>query len=123
MGLLNILVVDDEREILDLMEDALSQYGYKVTCIENGADTVSILCNSRMDMLFIDIPMPNADGLAILEEIHTKWPDLPVVVITASIQRELIDEAVNLGSIACLVKPFNMRDVIGMIEVAHPYIA
>lgn len=120
MKQLNILVADDEPGILSLMNDALTRYGHKVTCAENGIEAVEILKNGKYDIIFLDIRMPRGDGLTALKQIQSKWPTIPVVIITGCGQRDLIDEVVNLGSFACLVKPFSIKDVIAMIQCIQP---
>lgn len=120
MKSLNILVADDEPGILNLMKDALTRHGHKVTCVENGVDAVNTLNKGNFDMIFMDIRMPRGDGLTALKQIQAKWPELPVIIITGCGQRDLIDEVVNMGSFACLVKPFSIRDVIAMVECVQP---
>lgn len=117
---LNILVADDEPGILSLMRDALTRYGHKVTCVESGVDAVNMLQKDKFDIIFMDIRMPKGDGLTALKQIQIKWPKTPVIIITGCGQRDLIDEVVNMGSFACLVKPFSIKDVIGMVQCIQP---
>jgi len=113
-----VLVADDEPGIRSLIEDALSRYGHEVQCVENGVDAIKALSNNSFDVVFLDIRMPNGDGLTALKEIRSLWPNLSVVMITGCGQPEMIDKSMDLGSLACLVKPFSMRDVLGMLDVA-----
>ena len=120
MKQLNILVADDEPGILSLMNDALTRHGYKVTCVESGVDAVNMLGKDKFDIIFMDIRMPKGDGLTALKQIRIKWPKIPVIIITGCGQRDLIDEVVNMGSFACLVKPFSIKDVIAIVQCIQP---
>ena len=114
---LGILVVDDEQGIRDLMRDALSLEGHQVICAQNGTEAIELLSSNKVDVVFLDIRMPKGDGLTALREIRRLNPALPVVMITGCGKRQVIDEAIQLGCDACLIKPFSMRDVVGMLEV------
>jgi two-component system response regulator AtoC len=114
---LGILVVDDEQGIRDLMRDALSLEGHRVMCAQNGTEAIELLSSNKVDVVFLDIRMPKGDGLTALREIRRLNPALPVVMITGCGKRQVIDEAIQLGCDACLIKPFSMRDVVGMLEV------
>jgi DNA-binding NtrC family response regulator len=92
-------------------------HGHRVRCAENGVDALAVLAENRMEVVFLDIRMPNGDGLTALKEMRRLKPGLPVVMITGCGKRETIDQALDLGSFACLVKPFSIRDVVGMLEV------
>lgn len=110
-----VLVVDDEPGIRELIHDTLSRRGHAVVCAANGVEAVALLAQGQMDIVFLDIRMPNGDGLTALHEIRRLWPSLPVVMITGCGQQEAIDQSLALGPLLCLIKPFSMRDVIGML--------
>ncbi|MHB1457963.1 MAG: response regulator [Armatimonadota bacterium] len=120
MKQLSILVADDEPGILSLMKDAISRRGHKVTCVENGVEAVDSLMSGKHDMIFLDIRMPKGDGLTALKQIQSRWPDMPVIVITGCGQSDLVNEVVNLGAFACLVKPFSIKDAMGMMQCIYP---
>lgn len=114
-----VLVADDEPGIRSLIVDALSRYGHEVHCAENGIDAIIELSHSRFDVVFLDIRMPKGDGLTTLKEIRKQWPGIKVIMITGYAQSEMVDKSMDLGSIACLIKPFSMRDVISMLELSE----
>ena len=64
-----ILVVDDERSILLLLKEALSQWGYQVTCASSATEALELLRNELFDALISDIRMPDMSGLELLETI------------------------------------------------------
>ena len=116
MKSMRILVADDEPGIRLLLHDALIRYGHEVACVENGTEAVEFVLNNQVDAVFMDIRMPKGDGVWALKEIRKTHADLPVVMITGCSQREFIDETMEHGSLACLIKPFSIRDIIGMLE-------
>ena len=116
---LRILVADDEPGIRSLIQDALSLRGHNVTCAENGVEALALIASGPFDVLFLDIRMPKGDGLTALKEVRRIRPSMPVIMITGCGKRETIDEALGLGSMACLVKPFSMRDVVAMLDVVE----
>lgn len=116
MRSMRILVADDEPGIRLLLYDALKRYGHEVTTVENGTEAVEHVANNQVDAVFMDIRMPKGDGVWALKEIRKTHRRLPVVMITGCSQREYIDETMEEGSLACLIKPFSIRDIIGMLE-------
>jgi CheY-like chemotaxis protein len=65
---------------------------------------------------FLDLKLPGTDGVQIFESIRQLQPDIPVVVITGYPRDSLVEAAMNLGAFACLVKPFSMGEVLGLLE-------
>ncbi len=114
---LGILVADDEAGIRELLHDALGSVGHKVVCAENGVEAVARIADEQIDVVFLDIRMPKGDGITALKAILELRPSLPVVMITGCGQAETIDETLANGSFACLVKPFSIRDVLGILDV------
>jgi DNA-binding NtrC family response regulator len=111
-----VLVIDDEIGIRELIRDVLIQDGHEVVCAENGVEAMAMLAGNKTDAIFLDIRMPRGDGLTTLRAVRSRWPDMPVVIITGCGQNEVIEEAMKLGAIACLKKPFGISDIVGMLE-------
>ena len=119
MSKMKILVADDEEGIRDLIYEALSQLGHEVRCAVNGMEAISLIASEPADILFLDIRMPNGDGLTALREIHRMRPSMPVVMITGCGEHELIDQSLEMGSMLCLMKPFGIRDLIAALDMAQ----
>lgn len=117
MKSIRILVADDEVGIRDLMHDALGSVGHNVVCVDNGVDAVEWVKTNPVDVVFLDIRMPKGDGLTALKNIIRQRPSLPVVMITGCGQAETIDETIESGCFACLVKPFSIRDVLAILDM------
>lgn len=77
-----ILVVDDEKAILALFEAALSRHGYEVHTTESGIDALEILKRTDIQLIFLDLNMPEMDGVELCREIRKNMPIAIVVAIT-----------------------------------------
>ncbi|MGQ9603881.1 MAG: response regulator [bacterium] len=77
-----ILVVDDQDSMRLLLQDMLEEIGYQVSLAEGGIQALRMLEESQFDLVLSDLNMPEIDGEALLKEIKTRHPSLPVVIIT-----------------------------------------
>lgn len=112
----NVVVIDDEAQIRKLFSDVLSQHGYTVTGVADGRDISTILKDTQADVVFLDLKMPDTDGVKVLESIRESHSAIPVVIITGYPRDSLVEGAIRLGVFACLVKPFSMADVMAILE-------
>ncbi|MFM8254931.1 MAG: ANTAR domain-containing response regulator [Actinomycetota bacterium] len=114
---LRIVVAEDEALIrMDLVE-MLTREGYEVIGqAANGEDAVRLVRECKPDIALFDVKMPIKDGITAAEELRGQ---VPIVMLTAFSQRELIERANNAGVMAYLVKPFTISDLIPAIEVAR----
>jgi len=119
MRQLNVMVVDDEPGIRDLFSDVITMRGHRAICAANGSEALQKLHDSHVDVVFLDIRMPNGDGISTLKQIREMSPMPKVVMITGSGHREIIDEAMDLGSSLCLMKPFSLSDVTGVLDLVE----
>ena len=102
-----ILVVDDDSDIRQVLLDRLSSYGYVVETAINGREALDALPRGAFDGLLLDIQMPEVDGFEVLRRSRSSYPQVPVVMITATMTREREAQAIAAGARACLVKPLD----------------
>jgi len=107
-----VLVVDDEEGIRQSLGDILEDEGYEVISAENGSDALSIIETDSPDLVFLDIWLPDRDGIEILEEIRTKKPTLPVVMISGHATIDLAVKATRIGAYDFLEKPLSLDRVL-----------
>jgi two-component system, response regulator PdtaR len=112
-----VVVAEDESLIrMDIVE-TLKEYGYDVVGeAGDGNRAVELATELKPDLMVMDIKMPNLDGLSAAEKIAQL--KIPVVLLTAFSQQELVARAAEVGAMAFLVKPFTPQDLMPAIEIA-----
>ena len=111
-----ILVVDDRLEDREVLADLLSQRGYQVATANSGKSALEILRKTRLDVIFLDIKMPEMDGFTTLAEIKKVREEVGVIMISAYLKDEYVKVASEKGAMACLHKPIDMQEVTGLVE-------
>jgi two-component system, NtrC family, response regulator HydG len=102
----SILVVDDELSYLELVKGLLNQEGYEnVITQDNPLKVVPLLEQKSVDLILLDIYMPQMNGLDLLEKIYAAYPKIPVIVITAVDEVNVALKAVKLGAYDFIIKP------------------
>ena len=111
----HILVVDDHRDIRDLVAKFLTKHGLRVSTAEGGAAMKRALKSSAVDLVVLDIMMPGEDGLSLCRHLR-ETTDLPVILLTA--MAEDTDRVVGLeiGADDYVTKPFNPRELLARIK-------
>lgn len=118
---INALVVDDEEVMRSLFTDLLTERGYKVTTAKNGREAVEKIKETDYTVVFIDIHMPVMNGVEALKEIKEIAPQLKIVMMD-SYPNALMKEAKEKGAVTCIHKPFEIKEVMKIIEeIANPY--
>ncbi|MDY0189348.1 MAG: sigma-54 dependent transcriptional regulator [Desulfuromonas sp.] len=113
-----ILIVDDEERIREILAIMLEGHGHSVTMAGNGLAAVEILQQQPVDMVISDIRMDGMDGLTLLSTIKKNNIACPVVFITAFGTTESAVNAMRLGAVDYLVKPFEEKSVVLAVERA-----
>ncbi len=115
-GVKNILIIDDEKDLCQLLGDALSSHDYNVRFAHTEKDALSSLKEQTPDMVFCDLKLPDGDGMKILSKIKKISPGTIVNIITAYGSDEARDEAKRLGAYSFIDKPFSEEDILGNIR-------
>jgi response regulator NasT len=113
----SVLVAEDESLIrMDIVE-TLREFGFDVIGeAKDGAEAVDLAKSLEPDLVVMDIKMPNMDGITAAAEMQKL--KIPVVLLTAFSQKELVDQASEAGAMAYVVKPFTPNDLLPAIEIA-----
>ncbi len=107
----SILVVDDEREILELVQYNLAKEGYKVVCVETGEDALQAARLKLPDLVLLDLMLPGVDGLEVCRKLKSdpKTAQIPIVMVTAKGGEADIVAGLELGADDYVTKPFSPR--------------
>lgn len=111
----DILIVDDEKEIADLIEVYLKNDGYIVHKFYNGTDALKCIESQKLDLAILDVMLPDTDGFHICQKIREKY-FYPIIMLTAKV--EDIDKIMGLtiGADDYITKPFNPLEVVARVK-------
>lgn len=111
-----IAIVDDEVKIREMVRAYLQNEGYETVEALDGVAAVELVDNHKVDLILLDVMMPNMDGLQALREIRMKHKKTPVIMLTA--KSEEIDKLLGLemGADDYITKPFSMRELTARIK-------
>ncbi|NJB69158.1 two-component system NtrC family response regulator [Desulfobaculum xiamenense] len=112
----NILVLDDERNYLVVLEAMLDEAGYNVTALSDPELALAYLEESEVDVLVTDMKMPKLSGREVLERVQRNYPHIPVLIMTAFGSIESAVEAMRLGAFDYITKPFSNEQL--MLSIA-----
>lgn len=113
-----ILVVDDERHIVRLVEVNLTKAGYDVTSAYDGIEALEKVAEDKPDMIILDVMMPRMDGFETLKRLqaNSETQNIPVIMLTAKAQDADIFRGWSSGVSSYLTKPFNPRELLTFVE-------
>ena len=112
---LHIAVIDDNREIRELLARYLGEHGYRVSTAENAASFRRQMEASAPDLLVLDIMMPGDDGLVLCRELRAK-SDIPIIFLTAMVDDTDRIVGLEMGADDYVTKPFNPRELLARIK-------
>jgi len=113
-----ILIVDDEKIFLLSLADGLNTFDrrFNILTAENGEKALKVLETEHVDLIVTDLKMPVMDGFEFLSHMRTRYPDIPVIVISAFINPDAERRLSSLGIAQYLEKPFNSEDLVDWIQ-------
>ncbi len=111
-----ILIVDDERKICEILKEILEKQGYQVDYALNGSQALTMVEQKAIDLVLLDIKMPDIDGIALLKKIKNINPDLSVVIISAFGTVPLAVEALKSGAEDFVEKPLEANRVLTTVK-------
>jgi len=113
-----VLVVDDERSILDTLEILLRGEGFEVDVAQSGREALDRFPDFAPDVVVADIRMPGVTGIELLSAVKEADPETPVILMTAQASLQSAVQAVNQGAFYYLQKPFSNADLIALCRRA-----
>ena len=113
-----ILVVDDDKSIIEIVQAYLQQAGYSVLTASSGATAMHILHNEKPDLLLLDLMLPDRDGWDITRSIRNdkRLATIPIIMLTARIEDSDKIVGLELGADDYVTKPFNPREIVARVR-------
>lgn len=111
-----IMVVDDDAMNLNVADFILKQNGYETVLANSGQQALDLLKTEKVDLILLDIQMPEMDGLETFKYLMLEYIDIPVMFLTASENPQDEMEAVGLGAADYVKKPFMPQDLLSRVD-------
>lgn len=112
-----ILVVEDDAQIRNFICYALHAEGYEYFTASNGTKAMNTLISERVDLMLLDLGLPDIDGIEVIKKIR-EWSEIPIIVVSARDQDKEKAFALDLGADDYLTKPFSATELLARIRVA-----
>ena len=109
-----ILVVEDEKPILDILKYNLEKEGYKVATAANGEEAVIMAKQVNPDLILLDVMLPKKDGFEVCKTVRT-WSQCPIIMLTAKGEETDKIFGLEIGADDYITKPFSMRELSARI--------
>lgn len=119
---ISILVLDDEKVFRKEIKEFLNGEGFSVLTAERPSEAFSILSENKIDILILDLRLPEMDGLEVLTKVKEEYPDIEVIMITGHGDMDAVINAMRLGAIEFFPKPFRLLDMRAAIQRTKRYI-
>ena len=113
-----ILIIDDERPILLTLEALLGRHGYKIETAATAAAGLRTLKSKSPSLVLLDLQLPDAEGLQMLDQIKSEHPDLPVIILTAHDTLSNAIESIKRGAYHFISKPYAPEELLSLVEKA-----
>ena len=113
-----ILIVEDDKSIMNLISTTLKINQYAYVCANNGNEAISVCASHHPDLILMDLGLPDIDGIEVIRTIRT-WSMTPIVVISARGEDEDKIEALDTGADDYLTKPFSVNELLARIRAVQ----
>ncbi len=113
-----ILVVDDDKNLVELVKMRLESANYEATTVLKEGEATEAVKARAFDLSIVDLKLADRDGISLMEELHSINPEMPVIILTAHGSIESAVEAMKRGAYSYLTKPFDPRELLLQIERA-----
>jgi two-component system, OmpR family, response regulator len=112
----HILIVDDEREICEILQNYLANEGYRISVSHDGDAMREVLGQSAVDLVLLDLMLPGEDGFSLARSLRAHDPNIGIIMLTG--RGDTVDRIIGLelGADDYLVKPFHMRELLARVK-------
>ena len=112
----NILIIDDELQLCTSLSENLKIHGYQTEYCTSAASGIDLGCKGNYDVILIDLKMPDIDGIGIIKRIKNFNPQAGCIIVTGYPSGTTIKEAIDLGACDYIMKPFEMNNLLSVID-------
>ncbi len=112
----SILIIDDEPNLRRSLGLILQRAGYVITTASNAAEAMHVLQAGAYDLIFLDIKLPDQNGIDLLPQIRKLYPEMPILILTAHATLDTAIGAVRLGAKDYLLKPIDPETILGRVD-------
>lgn len=113
-----VLVIDDDPGVLEALTLLLEMEGFDVVEAESGAVAVAAARGDAFDVAITDLRMPGMSGTETLAALRQIDPSLPVIIASGFLAEGVVAECLTLGALACIRKPFELDDLLALVQRA-----
>src|SRR6059036_3038327 len=113
-----VLIIDDERPVLMTLEALLKRHGYQVDTAPTAAQGLKVLKSKSPTLVLLDLRLPDADGLEMLDRIKTGLPEVPVIILSAHDSLHNAIESIKRGAYHFISKPYAPEELLSLVENA-----
>lgn len=113
---MNVLIVDDEKDLTRALSAILVQHNYAVDCAFNGEDGLNYALSGIYDVIVLDVMMPKMNGFEMLKRLRAKKIETPVLMLTAKADVADKIDGLNIGADDYLTKPFDTQELLARIK-------
>jgi DNA-binding response OmpR family regulator len=110
-----ILLAEDEKDVRDFLSEALTDHGFRVTAVANGAEAVTTAVDEQFDLYLLDMLMPGLDGIQATKVLRKVTPGVPVLGLTGHVGRGYMAQASAYG-VTCIAKPVRLDELVAEIN-------
>lgn len=115
-GIKKILIVDDEPEIREELGELLRMEGHKTEVASNEREALKKFKKKEVDLVFLDIKMPGANGIEICEKIHKLNSSVSIIIVTGTFGKSRAEKALKKGAKKIIYKPFDVEKLLKLIN-------
>lgn len=112
----SLLIVDDDRQVLDLLANYLTRFGYRVRLAQNGHEALDRMRLEQADLCLTDLVMPEREGVETIQEIRREFPATKIIAMSGAAGGSYLRVAELLGAHAILAKPFDLQRLLDTIR-------
>jgi DNA-binding response OmpR family regulator len=110
------VVADDDEDILTLVSITLRRAGFDVLCARDGEEAITLVTETRPDVVVLDVMMPRLNGLDVTRHLRALRKRMPIILLTASVQEQHRAHGLQAGADEFVRKPFSPRELLDHVE-------